>query len=422
MSSSILSPLSSGFNSQYNLFHQLTTAAPKLRPNPPKKRKSTNTKNSLWLRPAQIVEWQEFDLANLQQTCNGLFFKMLLYPVKPIDFSYLDDDVTEFTAERSFESFLFKWTHTIVSKALSKAQNQCELLHPPYVDMVVGCDAWAPQKFQPDWAGVRKAGVKHHDRPDNILPGDTKVSYKWKSTEINTTKIPSDYAPSWLWPIMQVFTYCVRLNTRYGYIITDEEIVILRVRVDRGLVGESGPHGEKSDDSTSEKEIPDNTGTVEYTSISYDCSKKAHDEGCLTMNLALWWLHLLAANNPSIQPSYPPLKEETLQKSVASPATTDYDDARSFRDGVEVDRDSLAGTVTNDGDALETRESSIIFSPQEPGHVFSFTSFAKPESSFRSNRVEKGSKSSGKARARRIQESKEPEDDVTRRKKRRKGG
>ena len=31
-------------------------------------------------------------------------------------------------------------------------------------------------------------------------------------------------------PLSQIFTYCVRAKARYGYIITDKELVVLRIR------------------------------------------------------------------------------------------------------------------------------------------------------------------------------------------------
>ncbi|KAK2807344.1 hypothetical protein FQN50_005499 [Emmonsiellopsis sp. PD_5] len=87
----------------------------------------------------------------------------------------------------------------------------------------------------PDWAGVRidrQSGVYM-----NQCPGDTKLATKWYSTMERTKE-------QYFWPFAQLINYCGKAwNTRYGYVITQEELVVLRIS--RAIIG-SGIAGKRS--------------------------------------------------------------------------------------------------------------------------------------------------------------------------------
>jgi len=88
-----------------------------------------------------------------------------------------------------------------------------------------------------------------------------------------------------------------------GYIITDKELVVLRIRPNENAEKMKGPR------TYAPKEATESDGIPEYTSISWESGDQ------LSVNLALWWLHLLEASNGSIEWGYPPLAEETLKPS-----------------------------------------------------------------------------------------------------------
>lgn len=95
--------------------------------------------------------------------------------------------------------------------------------------MVRGGQANRIAKCQPDWAGVLRDSTQQ--RTSSILPGDTKVGSKWSSRDIQVGDVDSVYlAKDWLEPLKQVFTYCRELKVRYGYIITEKELVVIRIR------------------------------------------------------------------------------------------------------------------------------------------------------------------------------------------------
>ena len=208
-------------------------------------------------------------------------------------------------------------------------------------------------KYRPDWAGVFRLPDSIAYRPLNILPGETKLSSKWKSQDIrtgklsyidledeedndkhehkdNTTNKGKDKEvrrslPEWLKSLRQIFTYCLRSKVRYGYIITDQELFVLRLK--------AGPEHKPRSARQKAKSISKIEGKDEKSSFDLSADpmvRRAREHGILeykaipwspqstdfsghaqtlTVNLALWWLHLMALQDTSIDECYSPLGE-----------------------------------------------------------------------------------------------------------------
>lgn len=73
-------------------------------------------------------------------------------------------------------------------------------------------------RLRPDWAGII-----YLENPlyANRVPGDTKQSKKWTSTMRGST-IWNDQE-EFHKPLRQALLYCIKVNSRYGYILTDAE-------------------------------------------------------------------------------------------------------------------------------------------------------------------------------------------------------
>lgn len=88
--------------------------------------------------------------------------------------------------------------------------------------------------LRPDWAGVKSSRVAFSESNTNIrdlLLGDTKFSIKWKSAKIERGRVKKSLEKhNWLLPLSQIYSHRVKANVRYGYIITDKGLVIVRVR------------------------------------------------------------------------------------------------------------------------------------------------------------------------------------------------
>ncbi|MCJ1396295.1 hypothetical protein MMC18_009184 [Xylographa bjoerkii] len=295
------------------LLHYLTKANPEVdsswsltdrkSANPSKSRSKAATHDKRFLE--DILEWEGI---GLEKDLEPLFGDILSFPVNNMptfeDALQHPRHLNEIHDESSFEALLIRWNYAIVSAALSIAQHHEEFPRSLYardhvgeISMAKGGQAWIPEKNRrtqrqdktifPDWAGIileddenAKLGQSHQDNARhylNVLPGDTKLSTKFRS---EWGKRDQRFEAS----IIQVFTYCRRANVRYGYIVTQEELVVIRL-----FWGNKGEPN--SFNATSDKRL-----YLEYKSIPWVNS----GDDKLTINLTLWCLHMLAARKKSI--------------------------------------------------------------------------------------------------------------------------
>lgn len=294
---------------------------------------NTKSYGEKWKGPVDIVEWTDFDPQSLLKAFEGHLAEILKtnftasapLPIPAFPFREIHD-------EDSLEALLILWTQQIVSNALAVAQDHLPTIRSSgRIYMARGGQAQSPKAFPkggnkqssyPDWAAVRQleSTRPRNIRSKNILPGDTKISSKWKSENMKykDTDIYNVESKAAL-PVWQVFNYCLKADVRYGYIITDQELVVLRIRaIDTGdsdgnpTLGDS-QRSQEFYDSENQKRAR-GASKVELKSIpwaSYDHRPKALRDK-LTVNLALWWLHLMAASCCSIESEYPKLCDEPL--------------------------------------------------------------------------------------------------------------
>ncbi|KAJ4294280.1 hypothetical protein N0V90_007970 [Kalmusia sp. IMI 367209] len=279
------------------------------------KSSKSNTRTPTYTRPKWIAKWEGFDTETLQKMYSDILGRVgtrdAVEP-KAIDLRVKD--------ETGFSDVVLKWNREVVFQALEEAKQYTG--HDEIVYMVRGALAKDPpgatKRYRPDWAAIAWAPHEQASRKleDNRLPGDTKYSKKWKSAWVEEGECrrmfgPEDDYPTWFWPIAQVFTYCHRLETRYAYIITDEELVLFRVGPNR----DSPTPTPKSHRLVIEELVSD--GKIEFVSVPWTNGR--NEEGSelgepngLSINTALWWIHLQAASDSSIQWTYPPLENDVL--------------------------------------------------------------------------------------------------------------
>ncbi|KAI4157199.1 MAG: hypothetical protein LQ342_008466 [Letrouitia transgressa] len=289
-------------------------------------RKGTNTRydGDKWGWPSEIKVWEDFDLESLKSMYGGVLQTAFENQSDIQDFSDIPKfPFCEIHDEDSFESLAAKWNQAVVSHGLAKAQMRLEsrksresiymakggqakaLLPMPLHKDTIGKKK---ESKYPDWAGIKRTvGTDHWPNRDtenvNILPGDTKLSKKWESCKINPG--PVEKIKANLWPIVQIYTYCVCANARYGYLITDKELVVVRIS-QHSVVIPDNPVGGRTSTTTGRAK---RQGTLEYRSVPWSCGQRSSQSGGneMTVNLALWWLHMLAAAGHEIEDCYPPL-------------------------------------------------------------------------------------------------------------------
>lgn len=191
----------------------------------------------------------------------------------------------------------------------------------------------------PDWGCGRTS--QHPLSRHNFCPGDVKSSSKWNSKSLrnmdwdgyqNEPKLVNIARP-----LEQVQHYCKHLGTRYGWILTDRELVVMRV-TDSPDGEPSSPRQFRSSARAAlagyavHQRVVSNTSNLSsaFSAMSVDHSAysgrsgssagnnlghieivavpmSASGAGDLTVNLTLFFLALLAREDCAISSSYLPL-------------------------------------------------------------------------------------------------------------------
>ncbi|KAL8951219.1 MAG: hypothetical protein Q9222_002782 [Ikaeria aurantiellina] len=276
--------------------------------------------------PVSVLDWPDFSFQTLSQKYSGSFESILKHRYDFQDYS----DISKLPHRRIFdeaslESFLDIWNWRMVSEALATAQGHDDK-HPakPPIFMAKGGHTWFPgivvsrngKPLKPDWAGFKEL-PESSGKPPNILPGDTKLSSKWHSSRIRTGRVvESGNIDGWLPAIRQIYTYCTRANAQYGYLITDQELVAVKISWLACLDNQS-PEEPKDGESTHRQR----KGLLLFKAIPWDHDVVNPASG-LSMNLALWWLHMMAAADHEV-------KDEKLALEDLEEALTDSQDSQT---------------------------------------------------------------------------------------------
>ncbi|RKU42520.1 hypothetical protein DL546_004002 [Coniochaeta pulveracea] len=175
----------------------------------------------------------------------------------------------------------------------------------------------------PDWSCVA------HDQYINYVPGDTKLSTKFYPDMISS-RIDHD-RNEWAKVMTQITYYMARFRSRYGFIITDAHLVVLRLTRLRTGAGFASNRSHRSETYYSTKYAADIDSSFANTTASFANTTASyvdddptewdmeppeyaiipwneHRPGKLTVKLALWSLAMMAANGGChIDYSYPAL-------------------------------------------------------------------------------------------------------------------
>ncbi|RTE69803.1 hypothetical protein BHE90_015812 [Fusarium euwallaceae] len=210
--------------------------------------------------------------------------------------------------EKTLETLLGKFLSPVINYALDDQAGQTYLGEGSRC----GDDA--------DWSAISDELFDEHGY-FNLLPGDTKLDAKWRPTMLR------DNFNEWQKAVSQVETYMARNSTRYGFILTETNLVALRLTrqpLDAGMAllrpqratATSLTHQRHSSDVSmastgiSGSAYSDNNPehwaycNPEYAVIDWAAS----GQGNLTIKLALWALAMMATNGDRhIDYSYPDL-------------------------------------------------------------------------------------------------------------------
>ncbi|KAL8745926.1 MAG: hypothetical protein Q9190_001987 [Brigantiaea leucoxantha] len=261
-----------------------------------------------------VRPWHDFTLANILACFGDVLEKTF-----PTEEFHKPSEVPHYL--RVVTALLLKHNHVKVDCALRIASEHLQSRRPclpvTWTWGSLGTLQYNPS-LRPDWAGIYySAGFPYL----NLVPGDTKQSQKWNSN----MDVPAS-REEFKKPLRQVLTYCIEANSRYGYIITDRELYVFRRtkspepdfplstnRPQRQRTHErfssigsttSAATTMSSGSPYTDAGNPDiNEAPLEVLSIPWENS----GHNTITINLALWFIHMLAASDNSVQEWYPQL-------------------------------------------------------------------------------------------------------------------
>lgn len=342
----------------------LTSKNPVIDYSDAKDKSKSQSSHSTWKTPKYLREWTDFNFPTLQSIYNKRLFQEVnstseiltsLPCIRPSDREVCDEPSTIVV--------ISKWNHTIVQAALDSLPNE--------FNACIWKDgtrrAAAQVASASTSSGIAKSG---RTNPTKVNPHrqDSSAylpcrSHEGKCTRPKTERLPKDYKTGSKWtlqtmmdkgavdpssgqlltgygygdvikPIRQIFNYCVENSCRYGCIISTKEVLVCRISVDTKGPGKRRLHRclaqvcglveltdvvSKLRDKVSIQTLLRTHGIVECASIPWERHRKDNDEEWLrdpqlTVNLALWFVHVLAGNDYKLDKDYRPLNQEEIRE------------------------------------------------------------------------------------------------------------
>lgn len=204
---------------------------------------------------------------------------------KVVDPKVVTDSQCVIENEDHVDDVSLQWTMAVIKGPLRTAVDRLSLGRNRIPSIAKRRHSFANPALKKSATNALKPDVTIHypPRPGFTVPtvlvmGDNKFSGAWSFVEAYTKDDPASMRP-----FLQVLTYCAAGNTRYGYIMSDIELIATR----------------------SFCEVDEDTGLKHWSmEVSASIPWNASGRGKLTVNLAIWWLGVMATNKThrAIQP------------------------------------------------------------------------------------------------------------------------
>ncbi|KAI9148964.1 putative endo-beta-1,4-glucanase D [Paramyrothecium foliicola] len=386
----------------------------------------TNTHDTRYYFPKQLKKWDNFKFEIFKEIEDGKLFQAarkegMKLPHYPTISQRNDATVKN---EANTRKLIEKWSETMVTAALDCIQDDfnpavwmlgqnkqhieftqpveegIKRIMPPRQSAVRGRskNKTSRRKLYPDSGAVSAGpspcatGREGETQFNERFPKEYKVGTKWFSDEFFTKGMvdehgnwtPGSRGTNYAMPIGQAYSYCLNRLCRYGCILTCYEAFIFGVT----------PQDKATKDETLEKGLM-KSGLMEYVSIPWSnhCEGSLDEHASWTVNLALWFMHILIGKRYEVSWEYRDLKDEELATRVTVESGKEIqDDATPNEENGELDEDqkSVSSNHTDDTVAFilspgarkrKTGENEVQGSgvDMEPADEF-VHSFTKPRS------------------------------------------
>ncbi|KAI2469973.1 hypothetical protein F4781DRAFT_392443 [Annulohypoxylon bovei var. microspora] len=320
---------------------------------------TTLTNSKRFLVPKKVLPWEDFNYETLENIFGGRLMeelrrsnRQLQYPAPKLDpFTECVD-----SGEDTTYDILVRWTRPMVQTALRVVENifspvlwvATSRTKTPQSHSTTSKPEENPSPFPRKRKGnisVRSSSIRAKSRPNpdggaissnsqasastassnldlsekqgNRLPCEVKPGSQWTSHKLRNGELV-DHSGRWrpnqsgdrdAAPLLQIFNYCVKCGARYGFLVTSKEVLVVRVRP---VEVPSNPENENLTDKLYYK------GAMEYKAIPWENHSAEDGYRELTINLAIWFLCILAGNDHRPRWEYGPLAEEILASKVRS--------------------------------------------------------------------------------------------------------
>ncbi|KAI0798293.1 hypothetical protein GGR55DRAFT_672827 [Xylaria sp. FL0064] len=353
--------------------------------------------------PKAVKPWAEFDYEAIETMYGGELIKEAKKKRRNLPhYPHLDAeiDLRLVKGEPTTRSLFNKWNHTIVLASLREVQDvfyPCLWREKTGETPSEGKGAIGAKKAQ---KGIRKQRSKRSRQPDGgsvsmrevllkkpqeRFPKEYKSTANWSSKKLRDGKYTNKETGEWLEevklivnnniaPIRQAYTYCINYGCRYGCILTTSEAFIFRIK----------PRGSQKvsidDDPSSYNQLlktVKNDGLMEFVSIPWGngCNNHHHDYKSLTVNLALWFAHILAGNHYKLDWNYRKLHEEEL---VHTPQQQEHQPKLGDKMAEKNDGESLLSRTRTAGNKRKHHEYTQSEVQQESQDVANFSFYDNP--------------------------------------------
>lgn len=242
------------------------------RPNPDLRLTATSTSlstSSWWqvVNGDNLSEWAEFSYETLMNGWGHILQDGTL--VKGEIEEEITDTQRSISDEDKVDDIARGWTINSTRESLKRG---ARILRPDsQSEIVIAKHARKFQTTDKDWARPDMAIYWRDERKFCLAVGDNKTSKSWNFAK----KLGKRKTDTFMRPINQITTYCMLAETRYGWIMSDKELVCCRI----SYVNPPNDPNEK-------------IWKVEYKIVPWG----AAGSGALTVNLAIWWLGMMGTS------------------------------------------------------------------------------------------------------------------------------
>lgn len=214
-----------------------------------------------------VDHWKTFNLATIMAKYGNVLYAAAL-PPDPMPASPPRAVNSEMCLRNRFTQYLDPKVRRSLRAGFQWLRDERRINGHSVLSFGEGSQAMVYEGFTPDTAYFEENRGSRPDNRPNRAPGDLEPSWKWSTQrQYRSDKDKKEFKQV----LSQVNFYMVQHHARYGFVLTDRELVAIR-RLD-------------------------GNGNLELSdSIRWDAQGTANHP-VLTVALALWYIGMLASNN-----------------------------------------------------------------------------------------------------------------------------